>query len=179
MLPATCPPNRMVRFVLESSPSILAHLAMNAALSAGSLAVNAAIRLAAGSRCCSKKIGRSPSVTSRSRTSLVMRHSRQTLDAASNVILLNDPRRRTSDLRNRRRHNIPAPARYSRAPARYHRRRADAAAVQEGGRLPGAAPEVINVAAPSDLGRKAAQQLPVQRLVREFVGEPLRVLPRG
>src|SRR5262245_17197245 len=106
MLPATCPPDRMVRFVLESSPSILAHLAMNAALSAGSLAVNAAIRLAAGSRCCSKKIGRSPSVTSRSRTSLVMRHSRQTLDAASNVILLNDPRRRTSDLRNGRRHNI-------------------------------------------------------------------------
>src|SRR5215468_8773187 len=77
MLPATCPPNRMVWFVLESSPSILAHLAMNAALSAGSLAVNAAIRLAAGSRSCSKKIGRSPSVTSRSRTSLVMRHSRQ------------------------------------------------------------------------------------------------------
>src|SRR5262245_51831704 len=95
MLPATCPPDRMVRFVLESSPSILAHLAVNAALSAGSLAVNAAIRLAAGSRCCSKKIGRSPSVTSRSRTSLVMRHSRQTLDAISNVILPNDPRRRT------------------------------------------------------------------------------------
>src|SRR5262249_53361812 len=48
----------------------------------------------------------------------------------------------------------------------------------EGGRLPGAAPEVINVAAPPDLGRKAAQQRPVQGLVREFVGEPLRVLPR-
>src|SRR5262249_9858981 len=101
MLPATCPPYRMVRFVMESSPSILAHLAVNAALSAGSLAVNAAIRLAAGSRCCSKKIGRSPSVTSRSRTSLVMRHSRQTLDAAYNVILPNDPRRRTPKLRGR------------------------------------------------------------------------------
>src|SRR5262249_59484412 len=53
----------------------------------------------------------------------------------------------------------------------------DAAAVEERSRLPGAAPKVINPAAPTDLGRKAAQQLPVQGLVREFTGEAVRILP--
>src|SRR5262249_19607779 len=50
--------------------------------------------------------------------------------------------------------------------------------VEERGCLPGAAPKVINLAAPTDLGRKATQQLPVQGLVREFTSEAVRILPR-
>src|SRR5437016_13781493 len=74
-LPTTRPPARTVRIVIRGSPRILAQCALNALRSAGSLCVNAAMRTASGSRCCSKKIGRSLSSTSRSRTSIVIRSS--------------------------------------------------------------------------------------------------------
>src|SRR5262245_37153631 len=70
MLPATRPPHTMVFAVTVASPRILAHFAAKAAHSVGSLAVKAAIQLAAESCCCSKKMTRSSWVTSRSRMSL-------------------------------------------------------------------------------------------------------------
>jgi hypothetical protein len=69
-LPATRPPHTMVLAVPVPSPRILAHFATKAAQSVGSLAVKAAIQLAAGSCCCSKKVTRSASATSRRRMSL-------------------------------------------------------------------------------------------------------------
>ena len=57
--------------VMVSSPKILVQCAAKASLFAGSLVVKAAIWFASESSCWSKNIGRSLSITSRSRTSLV------------------------------------------------------------------------------------------------------------
>src|SRR5262249_49109537 len=54
----------------------------------------------------------------------------------------------------------------------------DAAAVEESSGLPGPAPKIINLSAPTNLRRKTAQQLAVQGLVREFASEAVGVLPR-
>src|SRR5579872_379185 len=54
---------------------------------------------------------------------------------------------------------------------------ADAESVEECRRLAWTAPEVVNLSASSYFVGKTAQQLAVQGLVREFVSEPLRVLP--
>src|SRR5581483_3461991 len=70
-LPAGRPPQTIVLAEPASSPRILAHFAAKAAQSVGSLAVKAAIHLAAGSCWCSKKVARSPSATARNATSLV------------------------------------------------------------------------------------------------------------
>src|SRR6266511_3521302 len=68
MFPASCPSKRMVCVVTVSSFKILLQCAMNASLS---LAGKAAIRVASGSSWCSKKIGRSASLTSRRSTPFV------------------------------------------------------------------------------------------------------------
>src|SRR5262249_24045889 len=73
---------------------------------------------------------------------------------------------------------VPPPGLAQQLPRQIQPAHADAAAVEESSRLPGAAPKVINLPAATDLGRKAAQQLPVQGLVREFASEAVRVLPR-
>ena len=57
---------------MPGSARILAQCAMKAARSVGSLAVNAAMKLASLSSCCSKKTGRSSLVTSCKKTSLVI-----------------------------------------------------------------------------------------------------------
>ena len=50
--------------------------------------------------------------------------------------------------------------------------------MKKGGRLPGTASQIVNFSQLADLRGKACEQFAVQRLVREFVGEPLGVFPR-
>src|SRR4029078_3377917 len=69
MLPATASPSRMTRITTVSSAMIFAQCAAKASRFRGG---NAAIWLAAGSSWCSKRIGRSLSLTSRSWTPAFM-----------------------------------------------------------------------------------------------------------
>src|SRR5690242_12445003 len=81
MFPATCPLKRTVRLMFVLSLRILAQCAMKASRSSGCPDVKAAIQFASGSRCCSKKIGRSSSRNSRNATSSLMMKSSQLLGA--------------------------------------------------------------------------------------------------
>src|SRR5688500_7838188 len=70
MLPATRPSQTMVFLTMRRSAWSFLQCSANAARSSGSFAVKAAMRIAATSRCWSKTIGRSLSITSRRETSV-------------------------------------------------------------------------------------------------------------